>query len=88
MTGIVTPNIMDITKPRYERRGDCNQCGKCCVDENCEYFENNKCMIFGKSERPERCLIYPANPPLNYKECSYYFWDKWENKEIRYGDKL
>lgn len=83
---------MDITKPRYERRGDCNKCGKCCLTENCEYYreKNGKgiCKIFGKPERPEKCLIYPANPPLNYKECSYYFYDKWENKKIKYGGKL
>jgi len=79
--------------PRYIRKGKCNQCGACCLNENCEhliFLENGKafCNIHNKPEHPLKCRIYPANPPINFNTCGYYFVDKTDNRTIKYGDKL
>ena len=78
---------------RYIRKGECLQCGACCLHENCDNFiflknDNAFCNIHIDKDRPEKCKIYPANPPLNFKSCGYYFIDKTDNRTIRYGDKL
>ena len=79
---------MEIPKPRYQRRGECTRCGKCCLVEDppCPHLEwNGKtavCKIFGKSERPERCKLFPELPPLPFEGCGYYFEDTWNNNKI------
>jgi len=82
--------VIDITKPRYRRAGGCNKCGECCVEENCEHFEwvNGKGICKTHPVKPEKCVLFPANPPIVFKKCSYYFWDTWEKREIKTGDKL
>lgn len=76
------------TIPRYERRGECIRCGVCCIKEDCEYlkFENNKatCLAFNKPERRSYCKDWPEAPPIVYKSCGYYFYDKIEDKELHY----
>lgn len=71
---------------RYIRCGECNQCGICCIEEDCEYFkwEDGKgiCTVFGKPERYPRCINFPAAPPIMIKECSYYFIDTQEDNRI------
>jgi len=81
--------------PRYERKGNCNRCGVCCLNENCEHFEFNEemgiatCKIYGSSNRPLMCLLFPDMPPILFEGCGYYFIDLWEdNREIRPGDGL
>jgi len=76
--------------PRYERQGECNRCGICCLAEDCQYFEwgesaGNKigiCTVFGKPERYARCVNFPAVPPIMILECSYRFLDTQENRVI------
>ncbi|GAI99615.1 unnamed protein product [marine sediment metagenome] len=80
--------------PRYVRRGDCERCGACCLVEECEHLSINDeglatCLIYNDADRPLKCKLYPANPPLNFETCGYYFIDLWENnREIKYGDEL
>lgn len=74
--------IFDITTLRYERKGECIKCGKCCLGEGCEHLCNKTCSIFGSSERPAKCLLFPAFPPIVFKGCGYYFIDKWDNNKI------
>ena len=80
------------TIPRYERRGQCNRCGVCCIKEDCEYLkiENEKatCLVFDKPERRSYCKDWPEAPPIIYKTCGYYFFDKADKREIRFGDRL
>ena len=82
--------LIDITKPRYELRGECSRCGECCINENCDYLEMKNeiaiCLIY--KDRFERCRLFPANPPIMFKNCSYYFWDKWEKKAVKTGKDL
>lgn len=77
--------MIDITKPRYERMGWCNQCGVCCIDENCEHltWEEGKAFCKIHENKPEKCSDFPANPPIVFKECSYTFRDKWEDKILK-----
>jgi len=82
--------MIDITKPRYERIGECGRCGECCANEECEYLKiENKiytCMIYDDPNRPEKCKIFPANPPIVFKKCKYKFYDKWENITLKAGE--
>lgn len=72
--------------PRYERRGACVQCGTCCLTEDCEHFENNRCLIFGMPSRFDKCTSHPQAPPIMIKTCGYYFYDTWENRDVRGTD--
>jgi len=80
--------------PRYIRGGQCNRCGWCCTHEDCDHFKPASdgiatCLIFGSSERPEKCLVYPGNPPILHPGCGYYFIDQWENnKVVKAGDSI
>jgi len=82
-------SIIDITKPRYERLGECNQCGACCIGEGCESLTWKDGKAFCKiheERRPDKCVLFPANPPIVFKGCSYIFRDKWENKILKAGE--
>lgn len=78
-------------KKRYKRMGKCARCGACCLVEDppCPHlsWDGKKaiCKIFGKPERFERCKIFPANPPIPFESCGYYFLDMWENNKIIKG---
>jgi hypothetical protein len=79
------------TKIRYERRGECIRCGKCCLNEDCDYYthdgEKATCLIFGKDERPMRCIWHPQLPPIIIEGCGYYFIDTWNNdKKLGYNE--
>ena len=73
---------------RYKRQGECNRCGQCCVNENCEYlhFDNDitTCLIYDSEDRPERCKLFPEMPPIPkaFSKCSYWFEDTWEDNRI------
>jgi hypothetical protein len=76
---------------RYIRRGECNRCGWCCLQEDppCSYLERNNdgtytCTVYDDEEkRYKRCGIYPSSPPINYIGCGYYFIDIWDdNKKV------
>lgn len=82
-------NSIDITSPRYERMGECNQCGTCCIEENCEYLtwkDKKAICIIHEENRPEKCVQFPANPPIVFRKCSYVFRDRWENKILKAGE--
>ncbi|MBU2052392.1 hypothetical protein KKH13_04280 [Patescibacteria group bacterium] len=90
---ITRMKTIDITKPRYKRRGKCNRCGACCLVEDppCPYLKikNGKatCLIFNSPDRPERCKWFPEMPPIprQFKKCGYYFEDTWEdNKKVKH----
>ena len=68
--------------PRYERKGKCLQCGWCCKHEDCEHFKDNMCLIHDDPDRPEKCKLFPAAPPVLHEGCGYYFLDKWNNDKI------
>jgi hypothetical protein len=75
-----------MVKPRYERRGQCIRCGFCCQQENCEHLSFDEdglatCLIH-EEERPLRCSLYPANPPIVHEGCGYWFIDLYENNKI------
>jgi len=72
--------------PRYIRYGECNMCGDCCENEDCEYFIDRKCIVFGKPERYAKCPLFPENPFHPFNRCSYYFYDKHEDKYIKPKD--
>jgi len=76
-------NHGELPTPRYVRKGKCIQCGKCCLNEDCNHleFQDGKavCLIFGKPERPLRCIRHPQLPPIIIEGCGYYFIDRWEN---------
>ena len=65
---------------RYERYGECNQCGDCCDNEDCEHFIDRKCAIFGDPDRPLKCTLFPEVPNHPFKRCSYYFLDRFEQE--------
>lgn len=77
---------------RYVRMGKCNRCGLCCVAEECIYLRHVEglavCEIYGREDRPEKCKIYPGNPPITRPECGYYFYDKVAGKEVKFGDLM
>jgi len=68
---------------KYERKGECNRCGSCCQNEDCEHFdsegEKTTCKIFGSTDRLLKCSLFPELPPILFEKCGYYFLDKWEN---------
>ena len=68
---------------RYKRQGECNRCGDCCVNENCEHFEVGSlatCKIYDSPDRPLKCRLFPEMPSLKpNKRCGYYFLDTWED---------
>jgi len=75
--------------PRYDVLGECNQCGACCENEDCEFFNEDKtCAIYGKPERPLKCVLWPEMPPVMFEKCGHSFYDKWEDRVVGYGDKL
>lgn len=84
----IIDTMIDITEPRYILIGYCNRCGECCIGEDCEYLEMDNgmatCLIY--KGRYEKCRIFPANPPIVYRKCSYRFYDKWEGKIIGPGE--
>ena len=75
---------------RYERQGECNRCGECCVNEECEHLEIDEetematCRIYDSLDRPLRCKLFPDMPPIpkEFQNCSYYFLDTWEDDKI------
>lgn len=73
-------------KRRYERAGKCNRCGKCCMNEDCEYFKIEEniatCLIHNDPNRPLKCVIYPYGPPIIFDTCGYYFIDTLDNNKI------
>jgi len=82
--------IIDIAEgkeQRYLRKGQCNRCGKCCIEENCECFEIvdgiGICKIYDKPNRSEKCKLFPANPPIIFEECGYYFVDKIDGRVLK-----
>jgi hypothetical protein len=73
--------------PRYERRGECKQCGQCCLNEDCPSlsFEDDKAVCLqhptitgGADQREPKCGWFPQAPPILYEECGYWFVDTWE----------
>jgi len=69
---------------RYIRQGECNRCGQCCINEDCEYFEMGEpatCKIHDK-ECPPKCEWFPQAPPIIFEKCSYYFLDTWEDNRV------
>ncbi len=79
----------DVHKPRYERRGSCLRCGKCCIGEGCEHLiigdGATTCAIHKDPSRPEKCVLFPALPPIVFKGCGFYFLDLWDNGRIVRG---
>jgi len=83
---------MNINIQRYIRQGECERCGQCCLNEDCEYFEMGDnglatCLIHDQ-ERPSKCTLFPENPPIIFKKCGYYFLDTWENNRIIRGRNI
>jgi len=77
--------------PRYERRGQCNRCGQCCVNEGCEHFTPATdgslatCHIHDQDREP-KCVDFPQLPPILFEGCGYWFYDRWEDKELRFRE--
>lgn len=85
MAGIVAG--LNMMKLRYIRKGKCNRCGQCCVNEDCEYLKWEKdrtttCLIFSEKDRPLKCKWFPQSPPIIFENCGYYFLDTWENNRV------
>jgi len=85
-----TSDLIDITKPRYRRIGECNRCGECCINEECRHLSIDDgiatCTIYRKWNREKKCRVFPANPPIVFKKCSYKFYDTWEDRIIGVGE--
>lgn len=75
-------------KLRYERQGQCNRCGDCCMNEDClEFISGNPAICKIYDERPLRCRLFPDAPPIpkQLKQCGYWFIDTWEdNKTVKF----
>ena len=74
-------------KRRYILHGECNQCGDCCQNEDCEHLERISqgkwgCKIHNDPNRPLKCKLYPEMPPIVFRRCSYYFRDTYENNRL------
>jgi len=78
---------------RYILKGHCNMCGVCCLREGkdggeCEHLlekdeEGRRlCALKHSPDRPQKCGAFPGNPPIQFKECSFYFIDLWDNNRI------
>ena len=81
--GVLLPQGLQMLN-RYVRSGECIRCGQCCTNEDCEHFEMGEpatCLIHER-ERPLRCAEFPANPPILFEGCGYYFLDTWEDNKI------
>jgi hypothetical protein len=66
--------------PRYVRAGQCIRCGSCCELEDCPHFDHGDgvsttCKIHDRPDFPEKCRLYPDNPPTIFKKCGFYFVD-------------
>ena len=78
-------------RPRYIRKGKCNRCGWCCLQEEppCPHLikegEKYRCSIYNDKNKPMRCNLYPGNPPILHEPCGYYFIDIWEDNKIVKG---
>ncbi len=62
------------------RKGECKQCGKCCLDLGCPFLKNNLCGIYRwRKYIPiirEVCTLCPTKKyrtPI--RDCGYY-WDE------------
>lgn len=68
-----------VKKKRYIRKGECLQCGKCCLTENCEHLsvKDGKafCLIHDDPDYPIKCKLHPQGPPILIEGCGYYFYD-------------
>lgn len=81
---------INIHENRYERRGECCQCGWCCDNEDCEYlhYVDDKaiCIIhpilIGVEIRPPKCENFPQAPPILNPRCGFHFVDVWEDLRI------
>lgn len=75
---------------RYIRKGGCLRCGQCCSGEDCKNFKYDgncaTCKIHDDIKREEKCRIFPANPPIVFKNCGYYFIDKITGKKLGYKE--
>jgi len=71
-------------KLRYTRKGKCNRCGWCCIEEKCEHlaWENDIAICKIYKNRFDRCRWFPQTPPILNKECGYYFLDTFEDNRI------
>ena len=78
--------------PRYVREGRCIQCGSCCLQEDCPHYDagngaTSTCKIHDMPDYPERCRLYPSNPPTIFRKCGYYFVDTLEgNRVLKIGE--
>ena len=81
--------IPNLTHLRYIRKGKCNRCGWCCLNEKCEHFEMGEkiatCKTYGSKDRPIRCVLFPEMPPILHDDCGYYFLDTWEDNKVVKG---
>lgn len=78
---------------RYLRKGDCLQCGWCCIQEGCTELvfdgEKYRCGRYHSPDRPEKCKNFPQAPPILNPDCGYYFLDRWENdRVVKFGRDL
>lgn len=84
--------LIDLTGPRYLRKGKCNRCGWCCEYRVCpEYLRYDGdiaiCTIY--KNRPGECKRFPQAPPILHEGCGFYFLDTWENnRKVKYGSEL
>jgi len=73
-----------LKKNRYIRKGKCNRCGECCINEDCEHliWESDIAICLIYKNRFDRCKWFPQAPPILIEKCGYYFLDTWENNRI------
>jgi len=78
-----------IGKNRYKLGGSCNQCGWCCLQEDppCPHLVDNEdgtydCAVYDDEDRPVFCGMYPNGPPIQHKECGYYFIDTLDENKV------
>ena len=81
--------VFDIHAPRYERGGECRRCGACCAGEGCEHLlvgdDGATCAIVDSPDRPLKCRLFPAAPPIVFRGCGYFFLDRWDDNRIVRG---
>jgi len=65
--------MMNTNVARYERLGECNKCGNCCVAEDCDKFNAVTRMCMDYEHRPSKCSNCPAAPPIMVEGCSFKF---------------
>jgi len=44
------------------------------------------CKIHDSSDRPLKCKLFPEMPPIVFSQCSYTFFDEWENRILKAGE--